>query len=78
MTESLSNKLWAVKKHLKAKPEKKALPSGPKEKRVQKNLSLTLSDAERLKTLAMRDGLSQAALISAALELYEKLSTKGE
>ncbi len=75
MTEKPSDKLMAVKKHLKAKP-KKSLPSAPKEKRVQKNLSLSQSDAERLKALAKREGLSQAALISAALDAYEKLHSQ--
>lgn len=40
-------------------------------KRVQKNLSILESDAERLSALAKRDGLSQARLLSAALDAYE-------
>lgn len=40
-------------------------------KRVQKNLSILESDAERLTALAKRDGLSQARLLSAALDAYE-------
>lgn len=41
-------------------------------KRVQKNLSILESDAERLSMLAKRDGLSQARLLSAALDAYDK------
>ena len=40
-------------------------------KRVQKNLSIIESDAERLATLANRDGLSQARLLGAALDAYQ-------
>jgi hypothetical protein len=41
---------------------------------VQKNLSILESDAERLKALAERDGVSQARLLSAALDAYEAAS----
>lgn len=40
-------------------------------KRVQKNLSILESDAERLLAFAKRDGISQARLLSAALDAYE-------
>lgn len=40
-------------------------------KRVQKNLSILESDAERMSVIAKRDGLSQARLLSAALNAYE-------
>jgi hypothetical protein len=53
-----------------------AAPSSqpPSGKRVQKNLSILESDAERLKALAERDGVSQARLLSAALDAYEAAS----
>lgn len=44
-------------------------------KRVQKNLSILEHDAERLKALADRDGVSQARLLSAALDAYERMHT---
>lgn len=44
--------------------------------RVQKNLSILQQDAERLAALAKRDGLSQARLLSAALDAYEKIETE--
>jgi hypothetical protein len=46
-------------------------------KRVQKNLSILESDAGRLKALADRDGVSQARLLSAALDAYERMPAKG-
>jgi hypothetical protein len=52
--------------------------SGPASgKRVQKNLSILEHDAERLKALAERDGVSQARLLSAALDAYERMPAKG-
>lgn len=39
--------------------------------RVQKNLSLTRFDAERLSVLAQRDRLSQARILALALDCYE-------
>lgn len=45
-------------------------------KRVQKNLSILASDAKRLFVLAKRDKLSQARLLSAALDAYEDLRGK--
>lgn len=41
-------------------------------KRVQKNLSILASDAKRLFVLAKRDRMSQARLLSAALDAYEE------
>jgi hypothetical protein len=40
--------------------------------RVQKNLSLLRADAQRLVALARRDKRSQARLIAAALDCYER------
>jgi hypothetical protein len=42
-------------------------------KRVQKNLSILECDAERLRALAERDGLSQARILSAAMDAYERM-----
>jgi hypothetical protein len=42
-------------------------------KRVQKNLSILEHDAERLRALAQRDGVSQARLLTAALDAYERM-----
>ena len=64
-------KIEQIRRHLLPKPQLEPL-SG---KRVQKNLSILESDAERLVTLAQRDGLSQARLLSAALDAYD--STRG-
>jgi len=70
-------KLDAIRKHLRVSPPEPQSP-GPKPvpapvtgKRVQKNLSILEQDAERLKALAKRDGISQAQLLSAALDAYE-------
>ncbi len=69
-------KLDAIRKHLRLttpKPRAPAhKPAAATGKRVQKNLSILESDAKRLKALAKRDGLSQAQLLSAALDAYEK------
>ena len=71
-------KLDAIRKHLRLNsPEPKVpahnpAPAPETGKRVQKNLSLLESDAERLKALAKRDGISQAQLLSAALDAYEE------
>lgn len=50
--------------------------------RVQKNLSLTRFDAERLAVLARRDSVSQARVLGLALDAYEKsygkLSDEGD
>lgn len=68
-------KLDAIRKHLNLpspKAEGRPLkPQPPTGKRVQKNLSILERDAERLKALAKRDGISQAQLLSAALDAYE-------
>lgn len=68
-------KLEAIRKHLGLERAQAApvvsKPAAPETgKRVQKNLSILESDAERLKALAERDGLSQARLLSAALDAY--------
>lgn len=68
-------KLDAIRKHLNlpsanagGRPLK---PQPTTAKRVQKNLSILERDADRLKALAKRDGISQAQLLSAALDAYE-------
>ncbi|MCD8571200.1 MAG: hypothetical protein LRY76_06725 [Alphaproteobacteria bacterium] len=71
-------KLDAIRKHLQLSPPepqtpaRKPAPVPVSGKRVQKNLSILESDAERLKALAKRDGISQAQLLSAALDSYER------
>ena len=45
--------------------------SQAKPKRVQKNLTISEIDADRMVSLAQRDGQSQAQLLSAALDCYE-------
>lgn len=71
-------KIDAIKAHLRITPETDIthaplLPAARDiGKRVQKNLSILERDAERLMALAKRDGLSQARLLSAALDAYEK------
>jgi hypothetical protein len=70
-------KLDAIRRHLRLIPPPEPHASARKPapatgKRVQKNLSLLESDAERLKALAKRDGISQAQLLSAALDSYER------
>ncbi len=72
-------KLDAIRKHLRLIPPpaphalaRKPAPAPVTAKRVQKNLSILESDAERLKALAKRDGISQAQLLSAALDAYER------
>lgn len=66
-------KLAAIKRHFApaalAAPAKPVRASG---KRVQKNLTILERDAERLKRLADAEGLSQARLLSAALDAFEK------
>ncbi len=74
-------KLDQIRKHLDLEPstpipsrEPKTIPlrafdSGP---RVQKNLTILVTDAERLVALSKRDGVSQARLLSAALDAYER------
>ena len=67
--------LDAIRKHLQLEPQtpaREVTPAPVTSKRVQKNLSILESDAERLKALAKRDGISQAQLLSAALDAYEE------
>lgn len=68
-------KLDAIRKHLRLVPQKqqasRATPDRKTGKRVQKNLSILERDAARLLVLAKRDGLSQARLLTAALDAYE-------
>lgn len=65
-------KLDAIRKHLRLGPSSRPAPPAPESgKRVQKNLSILERDAVRLTALAKRDGLSQARLLSAALDAYE-------
>jgi len=72
-------KLDQIRKHLRldqAHRENTALarsPEPPSGKRVQKNLSILENDAERLRALADREGVSQARLLSAALDAYERM-----
>lgn len=73
---SAFTKLDAIRKHLHfPRPiqelPRKAAPAPDTGKRVQKNLTILERDAERLAALAKRDGLSQAGLLSAALDAYE-------
>jgi hypothetical protein len=63
-------KLDALKRRLRTKPAK-ALPKLPL---VQKNLSIPKDAAARMKALAERDGLTQAALVIQALDAYEALN----
>lgn len=71
-------KLEAIRQHWRLPPKPEAKPEPvprrdtASEKRVQKNLSILECDAERLAALAKRDGLSQARLLSAALDAYEQ------
>lgn len=46
--------------------------------RVQKNLTILQRDADRMAALAKRDGLSQARLLSAALDAYQEQSPLDE
>lgn len=69
---TIFKKLDQIRAHLRpepAPPMRVATLDGGK--RVQKNLSILENDAERLFALAKRDGLSQARLLSAALDAYE-------
>lgn len=69
---TIFKKLDQIRAHLRPQPAATTrvatLEGG---KRVQKNLSIWEGDAERLLMLAKRDGLSQARLLSAALDAYE-------
>lgn len=73
-------KLDAIRKHLRLpqaahEQPRKAVPAPDAGKRVQKNLSILERDAERLLSLARRDGLSQARLLSVALDAYDRKSS---
>lgn len=64
-------KIEQIRRHLRPAPKpQRELEAG---KRVQKNLSILEGDAARLAALAKRDGLSQARLLSAALDAYEEM-----
>ena len=63
-------KIEQIRRHLRL-DRKTPQPQPEVGKRVQKNLSILERDAERLAKLAKRDGLSQARLLSAALDAYE-------
>lgn len=69
---TIFKKLEQIRAHLRpetvARDRAATLEGG---KRVQKNLSILESDAERISALAKRDGLSQARLLSVALDAYE-------
>ncbi len=58
-------------------PEVVRRRSVKREERVQKNLSILKRDADRFMRLSRRDGLSQAALLAAALDAYEKSRASG-
>ena len=72
-------KLDQIRQHLQLDQPRDAKPmTAPSSelatgKRVQKNLSILEHDAERLRALAQRDGVSQARLLSAALDAYERM-----
>lgn len=66
-------KLDQIRRHLRLLPQPRAQAADEGGKRVQKNLSILERDAERLSALAKREGVSQARLLSAALDAYERL-----
>lgn len=68
-------KLEAIRQHF-GLVAKNIRPSDVK--RVQKNLSILATDAKRLYVLAKRDRLSQARLLSAALDAYETSTNKSK
>ena len=60
-------------------PEVVRRRSSKRQEWVQKNLSIPKSDADRFARLSRRDGLSQSALLRAALDAYEKSrASRGE
>lgn len=70
---TIFKKLDAIREHLRLQPEApRAMRASETGKRVQKNLSILERDAERLAALSKRDGISQARLLSAALDAYEQ------
>lgn len=69
---TIFKKLDQIRAHLRPEQTTSARVATPEGgKRVQKNLSILESDAERLSVLAKRDGISQARLLSAALDAYD-------
>lgn len=74
----------AIRAHLRPQPRTplepppapSPIPALDMGKRVQKNLSILERDAERLAALAKLDGISQARLLSAALDAYEQTTSK--
>lgn len=66
-------KLDQIRRHLRLVPQRRPQVADESGKRVQKNLSILERDADRLSALAKRDGFSQAKLLSAALDAYERL-----
>lgn len=77
-------KLDQIRKHLRLEPKLRPVPEtapirdASGDKRVQKNLSILESDSARLTALAKRDGLSQARLLSAALDAYERMHKQAD
>lgn len=67
-------KLDQLRAHLLRPNE--AVQTQPREKRVQKNLSILESDARRLKSLAKAEGISQARLLSLALDAFVEIEEK--
>jgi hypothetical protein len=72
---TIFKKLDQIRAHLRPEHSRVATLEGGK--RVQKNLSILESDAERLTVFAKRDGLSQARLLSAALDAYSAHQKRG-
>lgn len=58
-------------------PEVRKRNTKARQDRVQKNLSILASDADRLVRLASEDGISQAVLIGLALDAYERERNEG-
>lgn len=65
-------KIAEIRRHLRGARAIQTATAGGK--RVQKNLSILERDAERLKTLAAREKISQARLLSEALDAYEQIA----
>lgn len=76
-------KLDAISKHLRLESQgeqeapRKPVAALDTGKRVQKNLTILERDAERLAAFAKRDGLSQARVLSAALDAFERVEASG-
>ena len=58
-------------------PEVRKRNTKARQDRVQKNLSILASDADRLVRLASEGGFSQAVLIGLALDAYEREREQG-